>query len=76
MTKPNFTALDLRKDFPRSPRATLAGYVVAGRALDKCRAEIAGTAGEYHFNCPLDELFFGFTGIDAEAFNRDSTTDL
>ncbi len=68
MTKPNINALDLSKDFPRSPRATLAGYVIAGRSLDKCRAEIAGTEGEYHFNCPLDELFFSFTEISANDF--------
>ncbi len=62
-------ALDLTKDFPRSPRATLAGYVVAARMLDKCRAVIAGTHGEYHFNCPLDQLFFTFTGISADDFS-------
>lgn len=33
-------ARDLRngKEFPRSPRETLGGYVLADRALDKCRA--------------------------------------
>ena len=61
-------ALDLTKNYPRSPRGTLAGYVIAARMLDKCRAVIAGTAGEYHFNCPLDNQFLGFTGIDAEQF--------
>jgi len=61
-------AKDLTKDFPRSPRETLAGYVIAARMLDKCRAVLAGTAGEYHFNCPLDNQFLGFTGIDAEEF--------
>ena len=49
-------------------RATLAGYVIAGRTLDKCRADIAGTAGEYHFDCPLDQLFFNFAGIRSEKF--------
>ncbi len=63
-------APDLTKDFPRSPRETLAGYVIAGRALDKCRAKVAGTLGEYHFDCPLDQQFFGFTGIDAAAFEE------
>lgn len=63
-------SLDLTKEFPRSPRETVGGYVVAGRALDKCRAEIAGTNGEYHFACPLDNMFFDFTGIDSNAFKE------
>lgn len=58
-------AKDLTKDYPRSPRAVLGGYVLAGRMLDKCRAVLAGTAGEYHFDCPLDNFFFGFSGIKA-----------
>lgn len=61
-------AKDLTKEYPRSPREMLAGYVLAARMLDKCRAELAGTAGEYHFNCPLDNQFLGFAGIDAEQF--------
>jgi hypothetical protein len=61
-------APDLTRAFPRSPRETLAGYVVAARVLDKCRAVLAGTQGEYLFNCPLDQLFFEFTSISAEAF--------
>ena len=61
-------APDLTKNYPRSPRETLAGYVIAARMLDKCRAVVAGTAGEYHFNCPLDNQFLGFAGIDAEQF--------
>lgn len=68
MTTPNITSLDLSNAFPRSPRATLGGYVIAGRTLDKCRAVIAGTAGEYHFDCPLDQLFLTFAGITAEDF--------
>jgi hypothetical protein len=61
-------ALDLSKEFPRSPRALLGGYVHAGRMLDKCRAVIAGTNDEYHYNCPLDGFFFEVTSIDHEAF--------
>jgi Domain of unknown function (DUF5069) len=61
-------AKDLTKTFPRSPREILAGYVIAGRSLDKCRAVLMGTAGEYHFDCPLDRQFFDFTGIDSNAF--------
>jgi hypothetical protein len=61
-------ARDLRKEYPRSPRESLAGYVIAARMLDKCRAVLAGTAGEYRFDCPLDNEFLGFTGISAEDF--------
>ena len=61
-------ALDLTKTFPRSPREVIAGYVVAGRTLDKCRAVLAGTNGEYHFDCPLDKTFLEFVGITAAAF--------
>ncbi len=67
-------ALDLTKAFPRSPRETLAGYVHAARMTDKCRAVIAGTNGEYHYNCPLDRYLFDFTGIDAEAFKAFAAT--
>jgi hypothetical protein len=62
------TAKDLTKEYPRSPRELLAGYVLAARVLDKCRAAISGTLGEYHFDCPLDHYFFQFAGIDAESF--------
>ena len=61
-------AKDLSKSFPRSPRETVAGYVIAGRTLDKCRATLAGIAGEYHFDCPLDNFFFSFAEISADDF--------
>ena len=61
---------DLRdgKQFPRSPRATLAGYVLAARAVDKCRAVLVGLEGEYHSNCPLDQRWLKFAEIDYDAF--------
>jgi hypothetical protein len=34
--------------------------------LDKGRATINGKNGEYHFNCPLDQRFLSFVGIDAD----------
>lgn len=67
-------ALDLSSDVPRSPRKVLGGYVVAARTLDKCRAELAETLGEYHFDCPLDNLFFDFTGISADQFRNQVAT--
>jgi len=56
-------ALNLKKGFPHSPHAMLGGYILAQRAVDKCRAGLAGTIGEYHDDCPLDNIFLGFAGI-------------
>jgi len=56
---------DLTQRPPRSPRSRLGGYVILPRMLDKGRATIAGKNGEYHFNCPLDQRFVSFVGIDA-----------
>ncbi|CAN5319991.1 hypothetical protein BH23VER1_BH23VER1_31680 [soil metagenome] len=70
MSKPLALAKDLTKETPRSPRESLGGYVVAARMLDKCRADIAGTKGEYHYSCPLDQLFFDFVEIDPDAFKE------
>lgn len=61
-------ALDLNKEFPRSPRSVLAGYVIAARMLDKCRAVINGSHGDYHFDCPLDNQFLDFAEINAIEF--------
>lgn len=58
---------DLTQRPPRSPRVRLGGYAALPRILDKARATLAGTPGEYIYNNPLDTLFFGFTGITAEA---------
>jgi hypothetical protein len=42
--------------------------------LDKGRAEIAGTAGEYHYNCPLDQHVVNFIGFDPEALRAQLAT--
>src|SRR5207249_7179516 len=70
LEKVKLLARDLRnkKEFPRSPRQTLAGYVLAARALDKCRAVLAGCQGEYHSNCPLDQIWLKFAEIDYDAY--------
>ncbi len=63
-------ARDLRdgNDYPRSPRDTLAGYVLAARAVDKCRAVLVGWEGEYHSNCPVDQRWLQFAEIDYDEF--------
>lgn len=63
-------AKDLTKDYPRSPRETLGGYVIACRAVDKCRAVLAGTGGEYHSGCPLDKMFLDFAEIPYDKFRE------
>jgi Domain of unknown function (DUF5069) len=59
-------APDLTQRPPRSPRSRLGGYSILPRALDKARATLADRNGEYHFNCPVDQHFFRFVGIDAK----------
>ena len=67
----SISAPDLTTEYPRSPRDTsIAGYVIAARCLDKCRAVIAETAGEYHSGCPLDQVWLDFTGIKYKAFRK------
>lgn len=67
-SKTKTDALDLTKQFPRSPNTLLGDYVILARTIDKCRAEVAGTAGEYHWNCPLAKIFFDFKEIKPEDF--------
>ncbi len=62
------TGKDLRKEGPRSPRIRVGGYGILGRTIDKCRALVAGDIGEYHFDCPLDNMLFGFKGMRGDDF--------
>jgi len=61
-------ARNLNKQAPHSPRERLAGFVIARRTIDKCRASLAGTLGQYHYDCPLDNSLFSFKGITSEQF--------
>ncbi len=65
---------DLSKDAPSSPRARVGGFVIAKRAIDKCRASLNGKLGEYNYNCPLDNELFAFKGINSEQFKAAVTT--
>ena len=62
MNAPNLTQRP-----PRRPRVRLGGYVIFARIIDKGRAKLAGTAGEYIYNNPMDRHWFRFTGITPEA---------
>jgi hypothetical protein len=59
---------NLAKEAPHSPRERIAGFAIASRAVDRCRASLAGTSGEYHYDCPLDNMLFRFKGISGEQF--------
>jgi hypothetical protein len=61
-------ARDLTKRAPHSPRDRIGGFAIASRAVDKCRASLAGTLGEYRYDCPLDKSLFTFKGITGEQF--------
>jgi hypothetical protein len=67
----NFSAPDLRRHPPRSPRTRLGGFVHLPRLIDKARATVAGTNGDFHYNCPIDQRFWAFTGIDPVAFMKE-----
>lgn len=71
MSTPPFTAPNLTQRPPRSVRCRLGGYALLPRMLDKGRASLAGTLGDYKYNCPLDRHFIRFTGIDPEALKAE-----
>jgi hypothetical protein len=63
-------SLDLTQRPPRSPRVRLGGYALLARMLDKGRATLNSKNGEYHYNCPLDQRFVNYVGIDPEAMKQ------
>ena len=63
-------APDLTQRPPRSPRVRLGGFVILPRMLDKGRATVVGKQGEYHYNCPTDQRFLNFVGVNADALKK------
>jgi hypothetical protein len=60
--------MDLRTGFPRSMRVALEGHVHLARMIDKCRAVLAGTEGDYIYPCPMDIRLMEFAGITPDQF--------
>lgn len=62
--------MDLTKAYPRSPRDSLDGIPMLPRTIDKARAYLGGTLGEYRFgdDSGYDRSLFDTLGIDAESF--------
>src|SRR6476661_5438509 len=61
-------ARDLRRQDPRPAHEKLAGFEMAARTLDKCRATLLGIEGEFRFGCPMDQEFFHDAGIRQNEF--------
>jgi quercetin dioxygenase-like cupin family protein len=59
-------AKDLAAEAPRGLDAQLEGYAWLPRMLDKARAALAGTAGDYLFGCPVDHTCMARLGIMPE----------
>ena len=70
----SISAPDLTRRPPRSGRCRLGGYALLPRMLDKGRATIAGTNGEYNYNSPLDQHILNFLGLDADALREQLAT--
>jgi hypothetical protein len=62
--------MDLRTKFPRSMNVRMGGYAHLARMIDKCRATLAGTQGEYIYPCPMDERLLDYAGITADQFTK------
>src|SRR4029077_3796431 len=63
--------MDLTKSVPRSVKSlSIAGIVMVARTTDKARAHAAGTVGEYHYNCGMDQKVLAFVGVDHVEFEK------
>ena len=61
--------MDLTRDLPRSPYASLGGIVFLPRAIDKARAEAADALGEYMSRRGFSVDLFEFLGVDVDGFH-------
>ena len=71
---PKISAPDLTQRPPRSPHCRLGGFVTLPRLLDKGRATIAGTNGEYTYDAPVDQHLKDFLGLDFAALKEQLAT--
>jgi hypothetical protein len=60
--------VDLQTQYRRSVRHQLGGYAHLARMIEKCRALLAGTQGEYIYPCPLDRRLLSFSDVTPEDF--------
>jgi Domain of unknown function (DUF5069) len=55
---------NLSQQAATSPRHRTGGYAILSRMTDKARADIAGTMGDYHTDCPLDHMLLDWKGVE------------
>ncbi len=60
--------MDLTQGPPRSPRDELGGITFLPRTIDKMRAHLAGTLGEYKAKVGYSERLFAFLDVTADEF--------
>ena len=60
----NIQSKDLTKQAATSPRHRVGGYAILARMNDKARADISGTMGDYHTDCPLDHMLLDWKGVE------------
>ena len=62
--------MDLTKDYPRSPRETLMGLPMLPRTIDKARALLSSTLGEYVYGekSSFDMAMLEFFGLSPAQF--------
>jgi uncharacterized protein DUF5069 len=62
--------MDLTRSYPRSPSERLLGLPMLPRMIDKARAALAGTLGEYVSGekSPFDMTLLDFLGLSPERF--------
>ncbi len=69
--KPPLRAYDLTRRPPRSCYVRLGGYVILPRLIDKARAAIAGTLGDYYDGPKgMNGHFLRFVGIEHAALKE------
>lgn len=62
--------MDLTTKIPRSPNEKLLGVPMLPRTIDKARASLAGTLGEYLYGekSSFDRALLSFLGVSADEF--------
>ena len=62
--------MDLTREVPRSGYESIGGIIFVPRAVDKARAEVAGSLGSYYSRTGFSADLFEFLGISADAFHE------